>query len=34
MGHTMCGEIHAAIEDIHAYYISSIIKEIQFAIKD
>lgn len=34
MGHTMCGAIHAAIEDTHAYYISSIIKEIQFAIKD
>ncbi len=34
MGHTMCGAIHAAIEDTHAHYISSIIKEIQFAIKD
>ena len=33
MGHTMCGAVHAAIEDTHTNYISSIIKEIQFAIK-
>ncbi|MBQ9899694.1 MAG: hypothetical protein IJM36_01035 [Acholeplasmatales bacterium] len=33
MGHTMCGAIHSAIEDSHSNYISSIIKEIQFAIK-
>ena len=34
MGHTMCGAIHSAIEDHHHNFISSIIKEIQFAIKD
>lgn len=34
MGHTMCGAIHAAIEDSHHNFISSIINEIQFAIKD
>ena len=34
MGHTMCGAIHSAIADSHSNYISSIIKEIQFAIKD
>lgn len=34
MGHTMCGAVHSAIEDHHDSFISSIIKEIQFAIKD
>lgn len=32
MGHTMCGAIHSAIADSHSNFISSIIKEIQFAI--
>lgn len=34
MGHTMCGAINAAIHNHHESHISSIVKEIQFAIKD
>ncbi len=34
MGHSMCGAIHAAIENKHNNYLSTIINEIQAAIKD
>ncbi|MCR5350809.1 MAG: hypothetical protein K6E20_07455 [Acholeplasmatales bacterium] len=34
LGHTMCGAVKSAIDDHHESFISSIIKEIQFAIGD